>query len=200
MEKDKNLLEEKRNKIIQASINVFVKKGFFKTQMEDIAREAGVAKGTLYLYFKSKEELFASFFENIFEQAFSDIEKIKNMSASAIDKLKIIVKNQIEFCQKNLELFMMIDRELHNMDKTLKMTNTKKIMKKYEDIIYSLSEIVKQGIKEKSIKNIDPVLISVILIDAVKSVVFRNVKFHSKEKLTNQIPVVLDILLNGIGR
>lgn len=200
MDKNSNFLTEKRDKIIQASLKIFVKKGFFKTQMEDIAKEAGVAKGTLYLYFKSKEELFASFFENIFNQAFSDIEKIKNMPVNAIDKIKIIVKNQIEFCQKNLELFMMMDKELHHMDKTLKMAHTKKIMKKYENIIYSLSDIIKQGIKEKSIKNIDPILVSIILIDIVTSTVFKSVKFHIKEKLTDQVSTILDIFLNGIGR
>jgi len=195
----KSFLIEKRNEILQASTKVFVKKGFFLTQMEDIAREAGIAKGTIYLYFKSKEELFCSFFENIFEQSLLDIEKIKNISCNAIEKIKMVIKNQLEFCQKNIDLFIMMDREFHHMEKTLKMAHAQKIMKKYEKIIYSLSEIIGQGIKEKLIKKIDPVLISFILIDMVKSTVLKNVKFKSREKLVDQMQTILEIFLNGVG-
>lgn len=195
----KNLQVERRNEILQASVRVFVKKGFFKTQMEDVAKESGVAKGTLYLYFRSKEELFASLFEDIFEQGFSNIETIKNMQVEAKEKLMMFIKSQLEFCEKNIELFMMMDRELHLMEKTLKMSHTQKIMKKYEKIICSLSEIVTQGIKENLIKKIDPLLVSLILINIVKSTVFKNVKFHSGEKLIEQIPTVLDIFFNGVG-
>ena len=195
----KSFLTEKRNEILQASTKVFVKKGFFQTQMEDIAREAGIAKGTIYLYFKSKEELFCSFFENIFEQSLLDIEKIKNISCNAIEKIKMVIKNQLEFCQKNIDLFIMMDREFHHMEKTLKMAHAQKIMKKYEKIIYSLSEIIGQGIKEKLIKKIDPILISFILIDMVKSTVLKNVKFKTKKDLIAQMPTILEIFLNGVG-
>lgn len=195
----KNLQVERRNEILQASARVFVKKGFFKTQMEDVAKESGVAKGTLYLYFRSKEELFASIFEDIFEQGVSNIETIKNMQVDVKEKLMMFIKSQLEFCEKNMELFMMVDRELHHMEKTLKMSHTQKIMKKYEKIICSLSEIITQGIKEKLIKKIDPLLVSLILIDIIKSTVYKNVKFHSREKLIEQIPTVLDIFFNGVG-
>jgi len=195
----KSFLIEKRNEILQASTKVFVKKGFFLTQMEDIAREAGIAKGTIYLYFKSKEELFCSFFENIFEQSLLDIEKIKNISCNAIEKIKMVIKNQLEFCQKNIDLFIMIDREFRHMEKTLRMVHAQKIMKKYEKIIYSISEIIGQGIKEKLIKKIDPILISFILIDMVKSTVLKNVKFKTKKDLIAQMPTILEIFLNGVG-
>ena len=52
-----------RNKIIQAAIKIFSQKGFHKSTMDEIAREVGVSKGTLYTYFKSKEEILKEIWE-----------------------------------------------------------------------------------------------------------------------------------------
>ena len=52
-----------KNKIIQAAIKIFSQKGFHKSTMDEIAREVGVSKGTLYTYFKSKEEILKEIWE-----------------------------------------------------------------------------------------------------------------------------------------
>lgn len=198
--KSDNLYTAKRNKILEASVKVFVRKGYYRTQMEDVAREAGVAKGTLYLYFKSKEELFSAFFESIFEQGLFNLTKIKKMPVNAIEKLRKFAKNQLEFCEKSMDLFMMISRESHQLDKTLKAEYKQKLMKKYKEIINSLSEIVKQGIKEKLIKPIDIVLSSLIFTGIIESAVFKNVEFGKRVKLTKQLPMIMNIFLSGVGR
>lgn len=195
----KNIHQTKRNEILQAASKVFVKRGYFRTQMEDVAKESEVAKGTLYLYFKSKEELFASLFESMFDQGYFNIEKIKNLPDAATEKLKLYVKTQMEFCEKNMELFMMMDREFSHIEKTLRRDHTQKVMKKYEKIIGSLSEIIDQGIKERLIRAVDPVLVSLILLGIIKAFVFKSIKFHNKEKLTDQIAIVMGIFLKGVG-
>src|SRR3954464_8957768 len=53
----------KRDSILRAAIDVFAERGFFNAQVADVARAAGVAAGTVYLYFKSKDDLLVSIFE-----------------------------------------------------------------------------------------------------------------------------------------
>ncbi len=62
--------EEKRKEILKAALVVFSQKGFHKTSMNDIAQKAEIGKGTLYDYFKSKDELFLSLLDFIFSEFF----------------------------------------------------------------------------------------------------------------------------------
>src|SRR6516225_9299952 len=55
---------DKRQRILDAAVRVFAKKGFYATRVSEVAKAAGVADGTIYLYFKSKEELLVSLFED----------------------------------------------------------------------------------------------------------------------------------------
>jgi TetR/AcrR family fatty acid metabolism transcriptional regulator len=54
---------DKHQRILDAAIKVFAQKGFFQSKVAEIAREAGVADGTVYLYFKNKDDLLVSIFE-----------------------------------------------------------------------------------------------------------------------------------------
>lgn len=66
--------EERKKQILDAAITVFAKLGFHKARMDDIVKESGLSKGTLYWYFESKDEIITSIMENIFT---SSIEKYK---------------------------------------------------------------------------------------------------------------------------
>jgi TetR/AcrR family transcriptional regulator, fatty acid metabolism regulator protein len=62
----------KRDAILRAAIDVFAERGFFNAQVADVARAAGVAAGTVYLYFRSKDDLLASIFERTMREAFAE--------------------------------------------------------------------------------------------------------------------------------
>lgn len=69
--------EEKRNQILKAAQVAFLKSGFDGTSMDEISHMAGVSKGTLYVYFRNKEDLFATFLafiqENVFQETYADL-------------------------------------------------------------------------------------------------------------------------------
>jgi len=60
--------EEKRRQILEAAISVFARNGYFNSRVSEIAREAGVADGTIYIYFKSKEDILSAIFEEALQQ------------------------------------------------------------------------------------------------------------------------------------
>src|SRR3954466_3782130 len=62
----------KRDAILRAAIDVFAERGYFNAQVADVARAAGVAAGTVYLYFRSKDDLLASIFERTMQQSFAE--------------------------------------------------------------------------------------------------------------------------------
>lgn len=79
-----NVTDERTSQIINAAEDVFTKKGFAEARMDDIAEETGLSKGTLYNYFRSKDDLIIAILDRIFQREFKAFEQsdIAQMSAS----------------------------------------------------------------------------------------------------------------------
>lgn len=78
-----NVTEERKSQILNAAEGVFTKKGFDEARMDDIAEETGLSKGTLYNYFKSKEDLVIAILDRIFMGAFQQFEAPENTEENA---------------------------------------------------------------------------------------------------------------------
>jgi len=87
--------EEKTNLILDAAFHLFGTKGFYETKMSEIADEAGIAKGTLYLYFSSKEELFKAMTKRDFEQFFIQMQEQLEKEPSLKAKLTTIALHHL---------------------------------------------------------------------------------------------------------
>jgi len=80
-----NVSEERKDQILNAAEEVFTEKGFDEARMEDIADELGLSKGTVYLYFKSKNDLIISILDRLFEREFSQLENREDENMSAVE-------------------------------------------------------------------------------------------------------------------
>ena len=84
--KIKNTVADKREAILRSAIKVFANKGYFNSKVADIAGNAKIADGTVYLYFKSKEEILHSIFDRTMSEFISDGKKeIANIVESLKD-------------------------------------------------------------------------------------------------------------------
>jgi AcrR family transcriptional regulator len=79
--------EERKDQIMNAAEDVFTQKGLDDARMDDIAEETGLSKGTLYLYFKSKDDLIASILDRIFQREFRAFENTDLSTVSAADAI-----------------------------------------------------------------------------------------------------------------
>jgi len=86
---------DKRERILDAAVRVFARKGFYATRVSEVARAAGVADGTIYLYFKSKDELLVSLFEHRVERLLAFLETELPRAPSASGKLRRIIELQL---------------------------------------------------------------------------------------------------------
>ena len=108
---------DKRNRILQAAVKVFAAKGFYVARVSDVAREAGVADGTIYLYFASKGELLRGLFE---ENMGRIIERLRSVAAdtdSASKRLERIWSDYVVFVQTEPELAEVLTVELRESGK-----------------------------------------------------------------------------------
>jgi len=82
-----NVSDERKTQIINAAEGVFMEKGFDQARMDDIAEETGLSKGTLYLYFKSKDELIIAILDRMFQREFKQFENLNFVELSAVDAI-----------------------------------------------------------------------------------------------------------------
>ena len=88
--------EERKDQIVNAAEEVFTQKGLDNARMDDIAEETGLSKGTLYLYFKSKDDLIAAVLDRIFQREFRAFENIDLSTISATDAIWIFTDTVIK--------------------------------------------------------------------------------------------------------
>jgi len=79
--------DERKDQILNAAEQVFTKKGLDEARMDDIAEKTGLSKGTLYLYFKSKDDLIIAILDRIFQSAFAQLTSRKNTQLNATDAI-----------------------------------------------------------------------------------------------------------------
>src|SRR5688572_28878458 len=93
---ERAFVTDKREAILRAAIKVFAGKGYFNSKVSDIAKEAGIADGTVYLYFKSKDDILHSFFDRAMAEFIAEGKKQLAELESPAEKLRRIAELHLE--------------------------------------------------------------------------------------------------------
>ena len=178
--------ELKKQEILNAAMKMFAQKGVSKAKMVDIAKEAGIGKGTIYEYYQSKEEIFEDAFHHFTEQADTEIAKRLFKLDDPIEKLETWIDAWMETIQIHSLDFIeiMIDfwaegvRE-RQMDTVFDMNRI------YSEYRIAIARILDEGIAKGTIRKLNSVLIASILIGAMDGIalqwIFDRNSFQFKE-------------------
>ncbi len=159
---------DKRERILSAAVKVFARNGYYNAKVSEVAREAGVADGTIYLYFKNKDDLLIKAFEDrmtwINDRLRSELAKVQG---DALDKLHRFLELHILLAIDERELAEFITVELRQSSKFIKEYKNQK----FGEFLGLLSEVIKQGQDEGLIRhNIDRHTVSRALFGACDEV------------------------------
>jgi TetR/AcrR family fatty acid metabolism transcriptional regulator len=111
---------DKRERILDAAVRVFAKKGFHATRVSEVAKAAGVADGTIYLYFKSKDQLLVSLFEDRVERLLTFLHDELPATVGAAEKLRRIIELQLGLMDGERDLAEVITVILRQSTKLMK--------------------------------------------------------------------------------
>jgi len=189
-----------REGILSSAEKVFAAKGFFPTTMSDIAREAEFGTGTLYKYFKSKEELYFTLIDERVEEMSRLVKAELSQKTSAIERIKKVLGLQFEFIERNRDFFKIYISERSRFEWTVKDNLGKGIHEKMVTYIQLLVEVMRQGIKEKEFKPINPIDLAHALVGIVNSFVFEWLISRETYPLVSKVDAVLEIFLGGAKR
>jgi TetR/AcrR family fatty acid metabolism transcriptional regulator len=132
---------DKRERILDAAVRVLAKKGFHSTRVSEVAKAAGVADGTIYLYFKSKDELLVSLFEDRVERLLAFLQTDLPRSGSASDKLRRIIELQLGLLEDERDLAEVLTVILRQSTKLMK----KYAAPKFNAYLDSIARVVADG-------------------------------------------------------
>lgn len=111
---------DKRRQIIEAAVKVFADKGFFGARVSEVAEEAGVADGTIYLYFRSKDDLLISLFEEKMEDILEALHRMLAEHRQPEDKLRRYVVEHLRMVAEQPELMQVLTVELRQSARFIK--------------------------------------------------------------------------------
>lgn len=186
---------DKHQRILDAATKVFASRGFFQSKVSEIAREAGVADGTIYLYFKNKDDLLISIFEVKMQEVISRFRQAIVDMDDARSRLKTLIEMHLAEFQAHPDLAAVFQVELRQSSRFMR-EYKKGELKQYLDII---GEIIEQGQREGSFRSDIPMGLTKRLIfgtlDEVVSTWLLAGKRYDLEALAG--PMV-DLFMRGI--
>ena len=144
MSKRKNA--EKYYRIIEAATKVFARKGFYQAKISEIAREAQIADGTVYIYFENKDDILISLFEEQMKRVLENmVEKLSEVEGP-VEKLRVFALVHLELIQQNKDMAEIIQVELRQSSKFMKEYKNEK----FAEYLNLIGDIIQEG-QEKGI-------------------------------------------------
>ena len=188
---------DKRQRILEGALKAFARKGFYNTKVSEIASEAGVADGTIYLYFKNKDDLLISLFEDRMEWIIDRLRgELSMVEGDVFEKLRRCVELHFQLASDEPELAEFITVELRQSAKFVKEYKNKSFV----DYLVIMEELVAEGQASGEIRNdIDTRIVGRAMFGALDEVLLQltlsKTGVFDVEKLTNG---VAEIFIEGL--
>ncbi|MBF0496206.1 MAG: TetR/AcrR family transcriptional regulator [Deltaproteobacteria bacterium] len=112
--------KDKRDKILQAALKIFAQKGFYKAKVTEIAQEASVADGTIYLYFNNKHDLLISLFEEIMNNIIKRMTEAIRQEPDPLKRIGVFALTHLQLIDENKDLGVIIQVEIRQSSKFMK--------------------------------------------------------------------------------
>lgn len=191
-----NVTDERKSQIINAAEDVFTRKGFDEARMDDIAEETGLSKGTLYNYFKSKDDLIIAILDRMFQREFKQLETFNQDGVSATDAIwqitDLLTKDILGMIRLIPIVYQFLALAFRNkyVQKALK-----KYVNRYLDI---LTPIIQRGIDSGEFRKLDASEVAVAMGATIEGTLLLWVYDKSIVEPERHIHSGIKLLLEGV--
>ena len=187
---------DKYQRILEASVKVFADHGFHQSTVSQIAKKAGVADGTIYLYFKNKEDILVQIFNYKTKQIFERFREVVGSADNPIEKLRNLIRRHLQEFQQDRNLAVVYLAETRQINRV--MEDQIKIMSKmYFDLV---AEILEQGQQNGNFRTVLHLgLVKRHILGSVDEVISTWLHADGKSDLVSMADPLVDLFINGIG-
>jgi len=192
----RNSIGDKRAMILRAATRVFARNGYFNSKVADIARAAEVADGTVYLYFKSKEEILHSIFDQNMAEAIAAGRKLIENLDDPRQKLRRIAKLHLERLGADRDLAVVFQVELRGSTKFMEEFSAAG----FAEYLALLRRTFEEGQRVGAFrKELNATVAAKILFGALDEMATNWIISKRSYKLEPMADVVMDVFLNGVS-
>jgi TetR/AcrR family fatty acid metabolism transcriptional regulator len=192
----RSALPDKRDAILRAATCVFARNGYFNSKVADIASAAGVADGTVYLYFKSKEEILHSIFDRTMEEAIAAGRKLIGKISDPREKLRRIAILHLERMGGDRDLAIVFQVELRGSTKFMEEFSAAGFAEYLGLIRTTFEEGQRAGLFRKEL---NAKVVAKILFGALDEMATNWIISKRRYQLEPMAELVMDVFLNGVS-
>jgi TetR/AcrR family fatty acid metabolism transcriptional regulator len=184
----------KRDAILRAAIDTFAERGYFNAQVADVARAAGVAAGTVYLYFKSKDDLLVSIFERSMREGLTDSRAAVADLADPPERLRRLARGHLARLGNDRNLAVVFQVELRQSTKFMERFSSTLL----RDYLGLMREAIADGQREGLFRaDIKPTSAAKMLFGALDEMATNWILSRRRYSLEAEADEVVDFFLNG---
>lgn len=185
----------KREAILDAAVVEVARRGYYQTTVAMIAKRAGVADGTIYLYFGNKEEILFSLFDRAMDRFIAQGKEELAKMGGAVDKLRHIIELHLSLVGQNRDLAIITQVELRHSVHFMDQFSRTKVA----DYLAVLAGVIEQGQREGVFRAaLEPAFAAKAVFGVMDEMATDWVLSRRNTRLENKVPEVGDFLLNGL--
>jgi TetR/AcrR family transcriptional regulator len=192
----------RRNEILQAAWEVFASKDYDSATVDEIAEAAELSKGTLYLYFQNKADLFFSTLEMGIERIFSIVHEVVSSHDDPVNGLKEIIKRLLNFFEENEGFFKILFSERSHFELRAEVEEIREFKKRMMDMASDgfkvISDYVQHGIDMEVLRQVDPGDVAFLLMEIIRGFAFAMMYGPVNLRPSGRAESISSILLDGI--
>jgi len=191
--------DDKRQRILLAAIKVFSNKGFHGSKVSDIAKEADVADGTIYLYFKNKDDILIQLFDESLKVLLGEMKQALEKSNDPLERIRIFIQMHLASVEKYQSVAEVMQLELRQSHKFM----NEQIPRRFTDYLNLISETVQMGQKAGIIKrDLAPAMVKRAVFGAMDEIALHWVLTKQRKRksyaLKDCADKLADIFIGGI--
>lgn len=187
---------DKREAILRAATQVFARHGFFQSQVADVARAAGVAAGTVYLYFRSKDDLLVSLFERTMREALAEGKAALADIADPRERLARIARLHLERLGRDRDLAVVFQVELRQTTKFMQRFSSTYL----RDYLGQIRDTLAHGQASGHFRSdLNPTIAAKIFFGALDEMATNWILSRRRYSLAAEADTIVDLFVHGVS-
>lgn len=187
--------DERADQILSAARTCFLRKGYFATKMDEIARQSGLSKGGVYFHFGSKREIFRALVEREYDMAMSMLDEMVESEQSVEQKLILLAEHFMSlFSETESSRFLIIIGEMALRDDEI----AKMLSELQENYFQRVGVLLERAVAESQLRDVDTYSVAIVLkamLDGIQA----NFALGIDIDLERTVGAAIDILMNGLS-